>query len=104
MPGFFAVGHDRGSGRDRGHVQIVTAGVHHGNVASGIILCAYDAGVCKTSLLFYRKGVEFSTKHDRRTRPVFENGPNPSAANILPDLTTKTSQPATPFTHLFLSI
>ena len=44
---------------NRGHVNVVTAGVHHADTLAGIILGGQVAGVGKSRFLFERQRVEF---------------------------------------------
>ena len=85
VPAFFAVSHDGGSGEDRSHVQVVSTGVHYGNVAPGIIFGADLTCVREPCLFLDRKRVQFGAQHDRWTGPILENGDYSSAAYVLCD-------------------
>ena len=86
MPGVFAARHDGGGADDRGHVQVVTAGVHDGNVAPGVVFGMNFAGVGKAGFFFDGKGIEFGAQHDRRARPIFQDGDNAGASDVLGDV------------------
>ena len=73
-------------------MEIVTAGVHDGDVASGVVFGVHFAGVGKTSFLFYGKGVEFSAKHDGGAGAIFQNGDYASAADSFGDFIAQTAQ------------
>ncbi len=94
VPGVFAVRHDRGRADDRCHVQVVSAGVHHRNIVSGVIFGVNLTRVRKPGLLFHRQRVQFRSKHHRRARAVLQDGHNPRASDVFRHLIAEASQPA----------
>ncbi len=70
VPGIFAARHDFGRAQQRRHVHIVSAGMHHPNVAPRVIFRADFTGVRQASLLFDGERIELSAQHDGWARAV----------------------------------
>src|SRR5512142_878701 len=83
VPGIFATRHDGGRSHDRCHVEIVAAGVHHGNVETCVIFRTHLAGVSKAGLLLDGKGVEFGAQHYSWSGAVLQDGDDSSVAYVL---------------------
>jgi hypothetical protein len=77
--------HECGS-QNCGHVQIVSAGVHDGNIVAGVVVRMNFAGVGQTRFFFDGQGIEFSTKQDGGSRSVFHDGDNSRAAYMFGDV------------------
>ena len=92
MPGVLAVRHDFGRAENRRHVQIVSAGVHHRNVASGIIFGAHFAGVGKAGFFLNRKRIQFRAQHDGWARSVLEDSDDSCAAHVFGDVISGAAQ------------
>ena len=85
-PCILAVRHDLGRPQNCRHVQIVPAGVHDRNVASGIVFGAHFAGVGEAGFFFHRKRIQFRAQHDRGARSVLEDRYNPGPAYMFGDV------------------
>ena len=86
VPCILAVRHDLGCTQNCRHVQIVPAGVHHRNVATGVVCGAHFAGVGKAGFFFDGERIQFGAQHDGRARSVLEYGHYSGAAHPLGDL------------------
>ena len=92
MPCVPSVSHNGGCSKQRRHVHVMPAGMHHSDVASGIVFRADFAGIGKTGLFFHRQRVQFRAQHDRGARAIFHNGHNAGAANVLRYVITQRPQ------------
>ncbi len=92
VPGILAVRHDFGRAHERGHVQIVPAGVHHGDVAPGFVFCMHFAGVGESGFFFHGQSVQFGAQHDGRSSPILEDGDYSGAANMFSHIVAGTAQ------------
>ena len=63
----------------------MSAGVHHGNVAGGL-LHAHLARVWEARVLFDRQGIKLRAQHDRCARAVLHHADNSSSAHARSDL------------------
>jgi hypothetical protein len=70
LPELTMARHPGGGARPRGHVQIVSARVHHRNELTRGVLGGHPAGKWRTCLLCYRQRIELGSKHRGRTRSV----------------------------------
>jgi hypothetical protein len=82
VPGTLARGHDFSRAEQRGHVQVVPAGVHHRNVMAGVVLNMNFTGIGESGFFFNGQGVKFGTQHDGRSRSIFQNGHHACAAEV----------------------
>ena len=89
VPGVLAARHDLGGAQKRRHVQIVSAGMHHRNIASGVIFRVHFAGVGQAGFFFHGKRVQFGAQHDGRARAVLQDATTP-----VPPTCSVTSYPA----------
>ncbi len=65
----------------RGHVQVVTAGVHDGHRRPGEILRDHRARERNAGLLRHGQRIELGSKHDRRAGTVSQETDNAGAAD-----------------------
>ena len=94
MPRVLAVGHDGGRPEQRCHVDVMSAGVHDADFASGIVLGVDFAGVGQACLFFHRKPVEFGAQHDGWPGAVFQNGHDSRSAYVFRDRVAEIAQAA----------
>ncbi len=92
MPGILAVRHDLGGAQDGRHVQIVSAGVHYWDVASGVVFGANFTGVGQTGFFFHGKRVQFGAQHDGWASPVLEDRDHSCAAHMFGDVIAGAAQ------------
>jgi hypothetical protein len=92
VPGVLAVRHDLGCAQNRRHVQIVAARMHHGDVLPSVVFGVYLTGVGQAGFFLNRQGVQFSAQHDGWARTIFQNGDDPSPANVLSDVIAGAAQ------------
>ncbi len=92
VPGVLAARHDLGRAQNRRHVQIVSAGVHHRDVASGVVFGAHLAGVGQAGLFFHRKRVQFGAQHDGRAGAVLQDRDDAGAAHVFGDVIAGAAQ------------
>ena len=83
--------HDLSRTQNCRHVQIVPAGVHHPNVATGVVGGAHFAGVGQTGFFFDGERIQLGAQHDRRARSVLEYGHDSAAAHVFGDLISGTA-------------
>ena len=75
------LGHQPCRAGPRGHVKVVTAGVHHRRGLPGGVLHHHVLANGQPGLLFHRERVEFGAQHDRRPGAVPEHGDDPRLAH-----------------------
>ena len=73
-------------------MQIVPTGVHHRDVASGIIFGANFTGIGETGFFFHGKRVQFRAQHDGWASPVLEDRDHSCAANMFGDVIAGAAQ------------
>ena len=64
------------------HVDVVAAGVHHADVAPGLVTGLHRAGVGKPGLLDNGQGVHVGADQNDGSVAVFEHAHNPELADV----------------------
>src|SRR5260370_6339378 len=92
MPSVFGLGHDGCRAEERSHVYVMSAGVHHRDVAAVVIFRANLARVRKSGLLFHGQCVEFGAQHHGWPSAVLHDSHDAGAADMLRHFVTKLTQ------------
>ncbi len=81
MPAVASVAHERGGADQAGHVNVVPAGVHDGNVVAGGVFGDDVARVGQAGVFVHRKSVEFGAQHDHWAVAVLQDADNAGATD-----------------------
>ena len=73
------------------HVEVVTAGVHHRDLVSGVVFGVDFARVGKSGVFFHRERIKFSAQQDGWPRAILKDADNPGATNIRSDFVSQLS-------------
>ena len=73
MPAIFQLRQGLGGADQRGHVDVVSAGVHDTNVLTGLVLGACVAGIWNAGFLLHGKRIQLRAHEDRGTTAVLHH-------------------------------
>jgi len=78
-------------------MQVMSAGVHDGDVTSCVVFGANFTGVGETGFFFDGKRVKFGPQHYSPAGAVLEDGDNPRTAYVFGDFVSETAKLARQF-------
>ena len=73
-------------------MQIVSASVHHRNIASSIIFGVHFTGVCKSGFLVHGQRIQFRAQHDCWSRAILQDRDHSRPSHVLSHLIAGAAQ------------